>query len=90
MKYYAVKKETYKNNSKRIFETEIYRVLYKTYEDAVRAALNFADKDVTLLGHTPEEKVGSWFTSTYSTCAVKCGKTKTTYHYKWEVIEFIG
>lgn len=87
MKYYAVKKETYKNNSKRIFETEIYRVLYKTIEDAVRAALKYADKDATVFGHTPEGKVGSWFTSTY---AVKCGKTKTTYHYKWEVIEFIG
>lgn len=87
MKYYAVKKETYKNNSKRIFETEIYRVLYKTSEDAVRAALKYADKDVTVFGHIPEGKVGSWFTSTY---AVKCGKTKTIYHYKWEVIEFIG
>lgn len=82
--YYAIKREIFKNNSSKVDETILYPTLYKTFEDATRAARKEQDSDSKFYGYQITEQ---FLVSLQTVKNYKTGK-ETVYRHEFSIIKY--
>lgn len=84
MNYYGIVRRIYKNNKCEPCETVVYHKLYKTLEDATRAAMK--DLDFCLL-HYGHKQVGL---TSVTTCLGRRKKNGDydTYRHEWDIEKY--